>query len=169
MTVNDGRVCGTCGFCRKVCLWLEQPPQRFNSGSALLVQLPKCTTSCHVLWMLMSDVLMRRQTSASVKSLHQSVNDILLMWTDAGVTGPTEGGDKLHWWRLRQKERYQNSPSSSTVMPRLPLSASPIFAHSSELASKEDGYQLQSVSFSRLNVAIQIVHNQQFQKDTKKI
>lgn len=32
---------GTCGFCRKVVLWLEQPPQRFSSGSAFLVQLPK--------------------------------------------------------------------------------------------------------------------------------
>lgn len=71
------RECSTCGFCRNVRLWLEQPPQRFNSGSAFLVQFPKCTTSCHVLWMLITDVLMRRQTSASVNNLHQSVNDIL--------------------------------------------------------------------------------------------
>lgn len=69
----------TCGFCRNVCLWLAQPPQRFNRGSACLLQLPKCTTSYHLLCILITEVLMRRQTSASVKNLHQSVNDIL--WT----------------------------------------------------------------------------------------
>lgn len=73
------RMISTWGFCRNVCLWLAQPPQRFNSGSACLVQLPKCTTSFHVLWMLIREVLITRQTSASVKSLHQSVNDILWM------------------------------------------------------------------------------------------
>lgn len=70
-------LCRTCGFCRNVCLWLAQPPLRFKRGSACLVQLPKWTISCQVLWMLITDVLMRRHTSASVKCLHQSVKDIL--------------------------------------------------------------------------------------------
>lgn len=119
----------TWGFCRKVCLWLPHPPQRFNSGSAFLVQLPKSTTSSHVLWTLTTEVLMIRQTSASVKNLHQSVNAILQMSHRQRVTAKEETKMNLHFFQ----KTYQNSPSSSTVRPSLLLSVSPTFAHSSEL------------------------------------
>lgn len=101
--------CSTCGFCRNVCLWLAQPPQRFNSGSAFLVQLPKCTTSCHVLWTLISEVLMRRQTSASVKNLHQSVNDILWTWSGNALLH-FERGDTLHRWMVEELDHSPELP-----------------------------------------------------------
>lgn len=131
------RAFSTCGFCRNVCLWLAQPPQRFNSGSACLVQLPKCTASCHVLWVLITEVFMRRQTSVSVKNLHQSANDILWMQIKH-VLLHCERGNKLHRWTvLMDLMTYQNSPSSSTVMPRFFLSVSPTFDHSSELTNNK--------------------------------
>lgn len=112
-------------------------PQRFRSGSAFLDQLPKCTYSFQVLWTLINEVFMTRHTSASVKNLHQSVNDILKIWTESiikiwksGINCP-----EIVLW-LRKFITYQNSPSSSTVMPSLCLSVSPTFAHSSELANK---------------------------------
>lgn len=105
----------TCGFCRNVCLWLAQPPQRFSSGSAFLVQLPKCTTSLHVLWILRWEVLIRRQTSASVKNLHQSVNDILWMQT-GHVWLHYEGGDKLHRWTTGIQKTFIHSPELSIIL-----------------------------------------------------
>ncbi len=108
---SPSRASSTCGFCRNV-LWLAQPPQRFNSGSAFLVQLPKCTTSCHVLWILISEVLMRRQRSASVKDLHQSVNDILWMWSGNALLH-FKRGDTLHTWMVKE---LNHSPKLSIIL-----------------------------------------------------
>lgn len=139
---RSSRACYTCGFCRNVCLWLAQPPQRFRSGSAFLAQLPKCTYSCQVLWTLINEVFMTRHTSASVKNLHQSVNDILKIWTESFIKIWKSGINcpEIVLW-LRKFITYQNSPSSSTVMPRLCLSVSPTFAHSSELANNNKARQ----------------------------
>lgn len=42
----------TCGFWRKLCLLLVQPPARFISGSSCRRQDPRMTTSSQVLWKL---------------------------------------------------------------------------------------------------------------------
>lgn len=42
----------TCGFWKKVSLWLMQPPLRFCCGSSCFVQAPRSRASSHVLWML---------------------------------------------------------------------------------------------------------------------
>ena len=46
------------------------------------------------------------------------------------------------------RETYQNSPSSSTVMPRLPRSVSPTFDHSSELMTSKQGKRRLLTHFS---------------------
>lgn len=42
----------TCGFCRKVVLWLMQPPDLLRRGSWRWIQEPLITSSSQVLWML---------------------------------------------------------------------------------------------------------------------
>lgn len=42
----------TWGFCRKVALWLMQPPDRLRRGSWRWIQEPLITSSSQVLWML---------------------------------------------------------------------------------------------------------------------
>lgn len=111
--IQEPRAYSTCGFWRNVCLWLAQPPQRFNSGSECLVQLPKYTASCHDLCILITEVFMRRQTSVSVKNLHQSANDILWMWTDCALLH-CEGENKLH--RLDCCKELNDLPELSIIL-----------------------------------------------------
>lgn len=137
---------GTCGFCRHVCLWFMQPPHRFFRGSECFVQLPKYTTSFHVFWTLKSDVFINRHTSVSVKFWHQSSKDILKKNTSKQMNENISGymeTDRMSFsgsvnfkeifYKIKLMLTHQNSPSSSTVIPRLFLSMSPILFHSSEL------------------------------------
>lgn len=54
------------------------------------------------------------------------------------ITPEEVWGAKLSWWMDFFTGTHQNSPSSSTVMPRLPLSVSPTLDHSSELTANSE-------------------------------